>query len=637
MINLGSDSTLFGSDGLFSDTSKDNVGYGKFRNPWRDFASRLMPRNVKSSLYLAEFLWYANPTFARASSLIARYFITELEFKSKDDQKITDYKQLFYDTLDVINLLAYIGDDFMCYGNGFISMILPFDRNLQCPTSGNLFPLTECFKNNFCVWTNNRFKKTKEGAEACDGNWEDFEIRDTPSQDINRLIVKRWNPHEIEIAKEPFTGKKVFYWTIPADIKKAINSGHIETLAVVPKEIIDAATTDGAKFKFGEGQMFHACDSALAGVETGGWGLPSIIKVFRLMYRSQLLDRYDEAINLDYIIGLRVITPAKGGTGSPGTDPIKSMGMDVFSSHVRRMIERHRMDPTTWHTSPTPLDFQHMGAEGAQLTAVDIKKETDDKILNAVGIPADLFRFNLKIEAAPLALRLFEQSWPQIQGNYNKFLTWLSEGLTKNFKQKSTSVVLTKPTLIDDTTIRDVMLQLMSGQQVSPQTALKRLGIGDYREEVRKTLESDRIRTEEQRDFDEQNAKEQKFQEFKDELSAQGQQQPGPGGQPPMGNAAGAMQGAPPAAPGGPMTAEQLVPDPNAISSPQGIENEANRIAQQLLVMEPSARRSSITSLTKTYSTLAGVVKETLRKLEQQAAQTGVNLTRTGQLPPPQM
>lgn len=630
MINLGSDGSLFGQDGAFAENAKDTLGYGKFRNPWRDYASRLMPRNIKSTLRLAEFLWYANPTYSRASTLIARYFITELDFKAKDDEKITDYKQLFYDTLDIVNLLSNLGDDLMCYGNSFVSIILPFDRNLQCPKTGNLFPIREAFEKDLVIWADKRFKKTKRGSEICEGNYEDFVVRDIPSSDINRLLIKRWSPHEIEIACEPFSGKKVYYWQIPSNVKKSIEEGNIETLCAVPLEVIETVKSSGSRFKFGDGQLFHAADNSLAGVELGGWGLPAIIRVFRLLYRSQLLDRYDEAINLDYIVGIRVISPAKGGSGAPGSDPIKSMGMDVFSAHVRRMIEKHRLDPTTWHTSPTQLEFQHMGAEGAELTAVDIKKETDDKILNAIGVPSELFRMSLKVDAAPLALRLFEQTWPQVQGTYNKFLNWLSDSLSKNFKQKATSVTLTKPTLVDDVTIRDVMLQLMGGQQVSPQTALKRLGIGDYREEIRRTLEAERVRTEEQKKFDEQTAKEDKFQQFKDELSAQSQGQPQQGGGAPAG-------GAMPPPGGGPMSADQLVPDPNALNSPGAIENEGMRIAQMIITMDPTARRATITNLTKSYSTLAGVVKETLRKLEQQAASTGVNLMRTGQIPPPQV
>lgn len=630
--------SLFGPhEGLFDESQAAGslgASYGRFRNPWRDYASRLMPRNIKNSLRLAEFLWYANPTYARASSLIARYFITELEFGTKDDEKITDYKQLFYDTLDIVSLLSSIGDDFMLYNNSFTSIILPFDRQLCCPVSGNMFSLEQAFDRGFVEWENYKFNKTVKGAKACKGSKAAWKISDIPSQDVNRLIIKRWSPHEIEIAKEPFSGKCEYLWNIPNDVKENIRRGHVPTLAAVPEAVIHAVKEDG-KFKFNPDQLYHKADPHPAGVETGGWGVPNVIKVFRLLYRSQLLDRYDEAINLDYMSGLRVISPRQGGTNA-GNDPIKHMGMDTFSGHVRRMIDRHRQDPTTWHTSPTPLEYQHMGADGAQLTPVELKKEEDDKVLNSIGIPAELFRMTLTTEAAPMALRLFEQTWPQIAALYNGFLNWLSDSLAKNFKYTQASIKLTKPTLVDDITIRDIMLQLMGGQQVSPQTALKRLGIGDYREEIRKTLESERVRTEEQQKFDEQMAKEQKFQEFKDELTAK--DQPQGGGQPP--GPAGAMPppgGGVPMGGSGPMTAQQLVPDPNALSSPAALESEGTRIAQQLLTMDPAARRTTITNLTKAYSTLAGVVKEQLRKMEQQAASTGKNLMRTGQIPPPQI
>ena len=81
------------------------------------------------------------------------------------------------------------------------------------------------------------------------------------------------------------------------------------------------------------------------------------------------------------------------------------------------------------------------------------------------------------------------------------------------------------------------------------------------------------------------------------------------------------------------MTAEQLVPDPSVLNSPNALDSEGTRIASMLLTMDPSSRRTTITNLSKSYETLAGVVKEKLRKLEQNAASQGVQAARSGQMP----
>lgn len=601
--------------------SGDTGMYGRFRNPWNDFSSRLMPDDIKEALALAEFLWYANGTFSKACSMVGRYFITEIEFDLKDDEKIEDYKALLNDQMGINSILGLLGDDFMCYSNCFYSIVDPFDRLLKCPETGTLVNIEEAEKNEWYIWEDYKFKKTDKGIEHCNGSKADFELQDTASQDVNRLLIKRWSPHEIEVKQEEWSQEKVFYWNIPGEVKNKIKQGDVLTLKNIPKEVIKAVEVDG-KFKFAKNKIFHFADETVAGVHTGGWGIPFVIRLFRMMYRAQLLDRYDEAINLDYITGLRVISPKTAGTGS-NVDPIKMMGMDSFKANVTSMIQKHRMDPTTWHTSSLPLEYQHMGAEGAQLTPVDLKDRADANILNAIGVPQELYRMTLTTQAAPLALRLFEQTWPQMSALYNKFLNWLSDSLATRYRYSQAKLKMTKPTISDDLTRREILLQLMGGQQVSPQTALKGLGIGDFRSEVRKVLEAERIRMEEERKMQEEMDQEQKFQDIKAQMSPQG----------PPGGAAPA--GAPPGAGIPPTTASGGMVNPDSLKDPEALAGEADRIANQLLTMDPTARRAQLTSLTKSYETLSALVKEKLRKLEQGAASAGVQAARQGQMAPP--
>lgn len=62
---------------------------------------------------------------------------------------------------------------------------------------------------------------------------------------------------------------------------------------------------------------------------------------------------------------------------------------------------------------------------------------------------------------------------------------------------------------------------------------------------------------------------------------------------------------------------------------------QAEQMAEQIMTMDPSSRKSQLIQLSKTDETLHALVKEKLRKLEDQAAQAGLNMTRAGQLPPP--
>jgi hypothetical protein len=94
---------------------------------------------------------------------------------------------------------------------------------------------------------------------------------------------------------------------------------------------------------------------------------------------------------------------------------------------------------------------------------------------------------NLQANAAPMALRLFEAYWQSIPGFYNKVLGWLTELLSRVYNLDKTAVQMQKTTIVDDMSYKQILLQLMSGNQLSPQTALEPLGI-DAHQEVKKVI-----------------------------------------------------------------------------------------------------------------------------------------------------
>ena len=97
-----------------------------------------------------------------------------------------------------------------------------------------------------------------------------------------------------------------------------------------------------------------------------------------------------------------------------------------------------------------------------------------------------------------------------------------------------------------------------------------------------------------------------------------GMEMPGGGAPMPMpGGGGGAPSGAPGAA-----TLDEM-------------DVQAEQMAQQILTMDPTTRRSELVNLKHSDETLHALVKSKLDTLEQQAAQTGIQMTRQGQMPPP--
>ena len=154
--------------------------------------------------------------------------------------------------------------------------------------------------------------------------------------------------------------------------------------------------------------------------------------------------------------------------------------------------------------------------------------------------------------------------------------------------------------------------------------ALRPLGI-DFE------LEQTKLRDEQQR-ADEIAKKDQKDMAKADELEAS-MYSPQPGTQQLM----AAQQGGAPAGGGpAPMSGGMGAPPPSvpgtSAADINGLWDQAAQMAQQLLTMQESERKSQLINLSKTNPMLHSFVSTQLKQLEEQAGQQGKVLARQGQL-----
>lgn len=603
-----------------------------FPQPWLDYASAVMPNSLTLVLRWAEYIWHSNGTYRQACSRVARYFLTELVIKDTDDDNAQEVKDLHDNCLRWRSLLAEIGDNYIGYGNVFIAMRRPFERYLQC-RCGYTVPFDTARNQQLYEWRDFEFAKGSGKCPSC-GDTSPWAVLDKHSVDPKDLRLRLVNPHEVEIAYDPDSGEKEFYWNVSTYLATGVKNGIPIILRHCPKEVLESIKSGTRRFKYAKGALFHAAEPALAGLYTGGWGIPRIISNFRLAFHYQVLNRFDQAIAMDYINGMRVISPSQGSNGNGAGDPLVSVGGSTFASAVQTMVATHRRDPNSWQIAPIPLEYQLFGGEGQQLSPKDLLKMKLDELLDAMGIPAELYHGSLTTQSAPVAVRIFEASWPEIPALYNQVLEWFRDYLTDNLKLPDYTIGLQRTKWADDLDGKALVMQLMAGNQVSQQTALEKLlGITDYRAEIQKAYEAKQIAAEEEKKFQEKMQQLADTDQIKAEWAAKSQAalggspapgQSGPGGAP---MDPGVGMGAPGAGGG-------LEVSPDAISTPESMQAEADRLAQQTIAMgDGSPRRRALLDLRKTNETLADLVKGKIQKYEQQAGQSGVAAMRAGQMP----
>jgi hypothetical protein len=605
-----------------------------FPSPWYDYASMVFPNTIQDALRACEDILSANGTYREALRRIISYFVTDVEVTSTSGDILgTDekdkYETFLDDIIGVKKVLMTVAMDFLTYGNSFTSLIIPFRRYLSCPSCGLEAPLRRIYNTPEFKFSWVNFEFHAECPQC--GHHGKFNHIDRRSHEQDSIHVKRWNPHEIDILWDPYTDETSYIWKIPEEYRSLIRRGHLFHLERASWEIIQAVKNN-QYLLFDKDVVYHMKEEALAGIRNRGWGISRVLANFRQAFYVQVLHRYNEAIALDYVIPFRVITPqARQGEAGGAMDPALSIGMGGFVSRVQSMIGQRRRDPARWNILPFPIEYQALGGDATQLAPKDLLEFGMNNLLAAVGIPVEMYQGNMSMQTAMPMMRMFEAYWAQLTHYLNQFLSKLVEKIAQLMSWEPVTCKLQRTKHADDLNRQMAQLQLMMGGQISKTTGLKALDM-EFLEEVRRKLQEQKLEQEEtqkiQKQMEQASVQDEMAQGGGQQQQQQGMQQPGmqPGMDPSQQQQMGPM--GQPMGPGGAaqgFAAMQPTP-PNQPTTPEEMQNKAQTIAEQAMMMPESQKDSFLIQLKKTDPTMSSLVRSILEGMRRDAARQGQDM-----------
>ena len=586
-----------------------------YPDPFSTFSNLIYPSTVNDVFHWADRLWLRDGIYSQAIKKCVRYFLTDIDFYGDDVSRDTrkKYKEFLLDQMNVMDQLAQIGDDVVAYGNSFTSVSVPINRSLICPNDncGLSRPLSTMKKGEDYEWKDYEFVGD---CPQCGAKNVTFKRLDTTAvSKHSNLKVIRWAPQHMIIKHCPITGESRYSYDLPPDDKRGVETGERVYLETMPWELIMTVKAD-KPFEFNKETFYHLRCNTAANLQPmlKGWGLPLFMSNFTQVVHLQILERYNEALAMDSIVPFRVLSPPQKG-GSLQTDPMLSNNMGNFMGVVRRMIRQHRQDPTSWHTLPFPVEYQALGGEAKALVPVELIDRAQDALLTSMGVPQEFYRGSLSLTTGPpVSLRLFEKTWTHYTTMLDDWLNWFIGQVARVMDWESNiKARLTRTSVAEDDQTKQVKLNLASAKVISNTTALKAFGI-DQDQERNLILEEDKVMNDMLR---EQQKKDEQTQMFSEQMAlippnaAQAnmglppdQGGGGGGGAPPAG-------GAMPQAPGGPPTG-------GASPSVDDIMAQAQQIAQQIMSMDPTSRRRTLTDLKNQNPTLHAQVKQIIEDTE---------------------
>lgn len=595
-----------------------------------------MPTDIKDAMRLCEFLMSVNGTLREAVRRIVSYFMTDIEIAPFDSQKTdqqisSEEKRKYIDFLregvEIDTELHAVATDYMTYGNVFASILLPFKRQVVCSRTdcSRYVPFAEVFKNPIykTEWRDFAVHIT---CPRC-GTRGKAIIQDYRIKDPEKIVIRRWEPLNMDIAINPWTGEPhSYFYKLDPDLKQAVTRGDWKTVENLPWELVDCVAQN-RDLEFADGMVFHMRDKPLAGVKARGWGIPRLLASLKYAWYCQLLHRQNEAIAADFIVPWRVISMGtRGGATPESSDPMLSFSAADFVQHGKRMVRDHRQDPTSVHFFPFPMNYQLLGGEGQSLAPEALIQQGFKSLLDSIGCPVELYAGSLTTQTAPAALRLFEANWRHMTLQLNTFLRFVVDALATTMAWEPVVCRLSRVTYADDLNRQMAQLQLMQAGLISKTTGLATVGV-DKAVEDRNMLDEqlEELQTQElaQKRLEQNAVMEQAIQQ---------QQQPEQPGQPlslpgQADNAAAPMDPAAGGGGGGADTAAQFAASqpmlPYQPTTLEDIQATAQTLAQQAMQMPRSQRTSFMLKLKEEQPEVHAIVRAQIQSIEQQAELQG--------------
>lgn len=551
-------------------------------SPWQDYASVYAPTSMNAAMQLCEVLYLRHGIYKRASERIVDYFLTKPLFRSQDDNERKKFEKVMTNDFGIMERLREANIDKMCYGNNFLSIHLPFTRVLRCRTCSSERKMVEA---NGKI-TQFEFSTIDYSFSARCSSCKTITrhmVRDYPNKDAKKIRLVRWDPKKIIIETNPITQDKRYWLDIDPYVVSKVRGGDPFILSTLPWSFI-TAIKNNQKYLFDNSRFFHSYDTTLAGVNLSGWGIPPILSAFRNFFRLQILHRYDEVMKMDYIVPLRIVSPAimKSAAGNN----VMEINLRNFTQEAMSAVQRHKVDGADWNFFPFPINYQAVGGEGMQLdqSTRDTIQAEEDRLLNVRGIPPELYRGSITLVNAPVGLRLFEAGNSALVNDTNRIMQWICTVVSKFMDTGDHEASLERVTITDNLDDKAWRLQAAMTGAISKETGLGPIGINSEEEERRVVQEAMR----------QQKIQQQAMQEAQMESLSLGAEDPAAQQQ---GQAGGGM-------------------------TPMDIEAQGDETARALLdpQMPEQHRRQQLSALRTTNPTLHAIV---IKKMDQYRQQMG--------------
>lgn len=449
----------------------------RYPNQFFDLSQQYMPPTIKELFRWCTFYYYNSPLIGAAIKKVSRYPITDLILEDEHESTRDLWSKVLNDFLKIKDRLMEVNLDYHVYGNSFVSLHLPFTRFLICKNCKHRQPIRQW------NWSFRASVHSFSGTCSSCNHTGDVGVKDVPYRDLKAVKLIRWNPENMQIKYNEYTGRYVYMYMVPAKLKNAILRGDKDILEDIPLVVLEAIRKRRL-IRFSEDNLLHLKNPTLA-EQDQGWGKPAIIHVLKDMFYFYTLRRAQEAIALEHIVPFDVIYPLPNAQ----QDPYIHTDLAGWRTQIESVIEKHRRDPNFKAVIPIPVGFGRLGGDGKALLLSPELNYLTQTVVGGMGIPSEMLMGGMNWTGSSVTLRMLENDFIQNRSQLldlvywikNKLRIWMTLPDCKKMKFADFRMA-------DDIQKNQQLIGLNAQGKVSDQTLLTELGY-DYDQEIKKMLE----------------------------------------------------------------------------------------------------------------------------------------------------
>jgi hypothetical protein len=449
----------------------------RYPNQFFDLAQQYMPPTIKELFRWCTYYYYNSPLIGSAMKKISRYPITDLIFEDDQESNRSVWDTILNKELFIKDKLMEINLDYHTYGNAFVSVHFPFTRFLICRECKHRQPIKQW------KWDFRGSDYQFSGVCPSCNHSGQVDVKDVPFRNRKGIRIIRWNPENIHIKFNEYTGRYIYMYSVPGKLRNAILRGDRDIVEDIPIIVLEALK-NRRMIRFNSDNIKHLKAPTLA-EQDQGWGKPAIIHVLKDMYYLYTLRRAQEAIAMEHIVPFDMIYPLPNAQ----QDPYIHTDLASWRQQVENVITKHRRDPNFKGVIPIPIGFGRLGGDGkALLLAPEINYLTQT-IVGGLGLPQEFLFGGLNWTGSSVSLRTLENDFIQNRSQLLSFTHWLKDKLRIYLNVSDIKDIrFADFRMADDIQRNQQLIGLNAQKKVSDQTLLTELGY-NYDSEVKKLIE----------------------------------------------------------------------------------------------------------------------------------------------------